>query len=190
MDFVPIPSQTVGPYFHLGLTEKHSAACIASSAANGERVWVTCRVFDGDGALVDDAMIEVWQADSEGKYNHPDDLREKQSDPGCNGFGRLGTAADGSCRFETIKPGSVPGRAGVPQVPHLNLAVFARGLLNHLYTRIYFAGDPGNEKDPVLGLVPQERRGTLMAQPDPARSGHWCFDIHLCGELETVFFDV
>ena len=190
MDSVPIPSQTVGPYFHLGLTEKHSAACIASSAANGERVWVTCRVFDGDGAPVDDAMIEVWQADSEGKYNHPDDLREKQSDPGCNGFGRLGTAADGSCQFETIKPGSVPGRAGVPQVPHLNLAVFARGLLNHLYTRIYFAGDPGNEKDPVLGLVPQERRGTLMAQPDPARSGHWCFDIHLCGELETVFFDV
>jgi protocatechuate 3,4-dioxygenase alpha subunit len=187
---VPIPSQTVGPYFHLGLTDKHTVECLVSPNAKGERVWITCRVLDGDGAPVDDAMLEVWQADFGGKYNHPDDLQNKQADPGCRGFGRLGTAADGNCQFETIRPGSVPGIGGTPQAPHLNLAVFARGLLRHLYTRIYFAGDPANEKDPVLALVPQERRATLIAQPDPSRARHWHFDIHLCGGQETIFFDV
>jgi protocatechuate 3,4-dioxygenase alpha subunit len=187
---VPIPSQTVGPYFHLGLTDKHAVGCLADANAKGERAWITCRVLDGDGVPVDDAMIEVWQANSEGKYHHPDDHQEKPADPGCRGFGRVGTAADGSCQLETIRPGSVPGIGGNPQAPHLNIALFARGLLRHLYTRIYFAGDPANEKDPVLALVPRERRATLMAQPDPTRAGHWRFDINLQGEQETVFFDV
>ena len=187
---VPIPSQTVGPYFHLGLTDGRAVGCIAQPDAKGERVWLTCRVLDGDGLPVDDAMLEVWQADFQGKYNHPDDMQDKQADPACRGFGRVGTGSDGSCQFETIKPGGVRGIGGIPQAPHLNVAVFARGLLRHLYTRIYFAGDPANEKDPVLAFVPKERRATLTAQPDSARAGHWRFDIHLCGEQETVFLDI
>jgi protocatechuate 3,4-dioxygenase alpha subunit len=190
MELVPIPSQTVGPYFHLGLTEKHARGCIADGNVKGERVRITCRVLDGDGVPVDDAMIEVWQADPQGKHNHPDDRQEKALAPGWRGFGRMSTAADGSCQFETVRPGQVPGPAGKPQAPHLNLAVFARGLLRHLCTRIYFAGDPANETDAILALVPAERRATLMAQPDAAHPEQWRFDIHLCGEQETVFFDI
>jgi protocatechuate 3,4-dioxygenase alpha subunit len=92
--------------------------------------------------------------------------------------------------FETIKPGQVAGLDGKPQAPHINISIFARGLLKHLPTRIYFEGDPANVTDAVLALVPEERRGTLMAQPDPATPGTWRFDIHLCGDHETVFFDV
>jgi protocatechuate 3,4-dioxygenase alpha subunit len=111
-------------------------------------------------------------------------------DPEFLGFGRMPTAPDGSCEFETIKPGRVPGAGNVLQAPHLNLAVFARGMLKQLYTRVYFTGEPANQADPVLALVPKERRSTLLAQPDPARPGGWRFDIHLQGEQETVFFDV
>jgi protocatechuate 3,4-dioxygenase alpha subunit len=135
-------------------------------------------------------MVEIWQADAQGKYNHPDDHQETLPDPACRGFGRLGTDESGSCRFETIKPGRVPGTGGKDQAPHLNLAVFARGMLKQLYTRVYFAGDASNGDDPVLALVPQDRRASLMAQPDPSRPGVWTFEIRLQGERETVFFDV
>jgi protocatechuate 3,4-dioxygenase alpha subunit len=190
MDLIPTPSQTAGPYFHLGMTDTRPVNCIAAPQAKGERVWLTCRVIDGDGAPVNDAMIEVWQADAEGKYSHPDDVREKAADPAWFGFGRMATAEDGSCEFETIKPGRVPGSGSTLQAPHLNLAIFARGLLKQLYTRVYFAGDPANSEDPVIALAPPSRRGTLIARADPARPGHWLFDIHLQGEHETVFFDV
>src|SRR5271167_901979 len=186
MDLKPTPSQTVGPYLHLGLTDARSISRIASDGAKGERVWLTIRVLDGDGAPVPDAMIELWQADAEGKYNHPDDAQHETADPACTGFGRMGTAEDGSCEFETIKPGPVPGPGNVLQASHLSLALFARGMLKQLYTRVYFAGDPANREDPVLALIPEERRETLMAHPDPARNGVWRFDIHLQGELETV----
>src|SRR5271168_4658703 len=112
MDLVPTPSQTVGPYFHLGTLEARAVPCIAGPKARGERVWLACFVFDGDGAPVSDAMVEIWQADADGKYNHPDDPQQKICDPECFGFGRMGTADDGSCRFETIKPGRVPGAEG------------------------------------------------------------------------------
>lgn len=185
------PSQTVGPFFHLGLTtEKGCVRCIAGPVAKGERILLMCRVLDGDGAPVPDAMIEIWQADAQGKYNHPDDTQEKTADPACGGFGRMGTSEEGSCEFETIKPGRVPGPGNVLQAPHLNLAVFARGILRQVYTRLYFAGDPANQEDSVLALVPKDRRETLMAVPDPARPGGWRFDIHLQGKGETVFFDV
>jgi protocatechuate 3,4-dioxygenase alpha subunit len=185
------PSQTVGPFFHLGLTtEKGCVRCIAGPVAKGERILLMCRVLDGDGAPVPDAMIEIWQADAQGKYNHPDDTQEKTADPACGGFGRMGTSEEGSCEFETIKPGRVPGPGNVLQAPHLNLAVFARGILRQVYTRLYFAGDPANQEDSVLALVPKDRRDTLMAVPDPARPGGWRFDIHLQGQGETVFFDV
>jgi protocatechuate 3,4-dioxygenase alpha subunit len=147
-------------------------------------------VLDGDGVVVSDAMVELWHADSDGVYNHPDDPRYKIADAGCRGFGRMGTSEDGTCEFETVKPGCVPGAEGAYQAPHVNVAVFARGVLRQLYTRIYFAGNPANEQDPVLALVPAERRESLMAHPDAARNGAWRFDIRLQGENETVFFDL
>jgi protocatechuate 3,4-dioxygenase, alpha subunit len=190
MDLVPIPSQTAGPFFHLGLTVTRSVLQIAGARAEGERVWLTCRVIDGEGNPVNDAMIEIWQADSGGKYNHPDDTQEKSADPAWFGFGRAGTGEDGGCKFETIKPGRVPGPGNVLQAPHLTLAIFARGMLKQLHTRIYFAGDAANSDDPILALVPPARRETLLARPDETGPGRWKFDIHLQGDQETVFFDV
>ena len=185
------PSQTVGPFFSFGLTtENCSVRNIAGTQAKGERIVLACRVLDGDGVGLPDAMVEIWQADAQGIYNHPDDPQQKQVDPACSGFGRMGTTEDGSCEFETVKPGQVPGPGGVAQAPHLNLMVFARGMLKQLYTRLYFAGDPANDQDPTLTLVPKERRESLMAHPDPARKGIWQFDVRLQGENETVFFDV
>ena len=190
MDFVPTPSQTVGPYFRIGLTWKHPRPRIAGPQAKGERVHLTCRVLDGDGAPINDSMLEIWQADADGKYNHPDDPQQKAADPECHGFGRMGTNEEGKCEFETVKPGRVPGAGNALQAPHLNLAVYARGMLKQFFTRIYFAGDPANPEDPVLISVPEERRQTLLAQPDPAHPGGWRFDVHMQGEQETVFFDV
>jgi len=190
MTMIPSSSQTIGPFFHFGLTDKHSIGTIAEAQAQGERVRLRCRVLDGDGIPVDDCMLEIWQANSEGKYNHPDDRQPKAVEPGFYGFGRMATGDDGTCEFQTIKPGRVPGPGGSLQAPHLNLAVFARGMLKQLYTRIYFLGDPANQEDPIVAMVPEERRIALMAQADGAKPGSWSFDIHLQGEQETVFFDV
>ena len=190
MDLVPIPSQTVGPFFHLGCTGTRAVRCPAGPNAKGERVRLICRVLDGDGRPVNDAMIEIWQANAEGRYHHPNDLQDKPIDPDFPGFGRLATDENGTCVFETIKPGRVPGNNGKLQAPHLNVSVFARGILTRLPTRIYFAAEAANAEDPILGFVPEERRNTLMAQPDPHNSGDWHFDVHLCGKDETVFFDV
>jgi protocatechuate 3,4-dioxygenase alpha subunit len=187
MDLTPTPSQTAGPYLHLGLTDSRSISRIAGDAAKGERVWLNFRVLDGEGAPIPDAMIELWQADSEGNY--------ARQDSGANGevfsgFGRLATKEDGCCRFETIRPGCVPGPSEAVQSPHINVSILGRGILKRLSTRVYFAGEPTNAADPVLALVPENRRATLMAQPDPARTSHWIFDVRLRGEGETVFFDV
>jgi protocatechuate 3,4-dioxygenase, alpha subunit len=190
MDRAPTPSQTTGPYLHIGLTDKHSVTRIAALAVPGERVRLKCRVFDVEGAPLNDAMIEIWQADATGKYNHPDDAQAQERESGFYGFGRAATNESGECEFETIRPGSVPGPENTMQAPHLNVAVYARGISLQLYTRIYFAGDGANERDPVLALVPAERRETLMAQPHPEHGGSWLFDIRLRGERETVFFDV
>ena len=188
-NLVPTPSQTVGPYFRIELTtDEHCVRCIAGPQAKGERVSITFRVLDGDGAPVNDAMLEIWQADSNGKYNHPDDSQPKMLDPGWIGFGRVATGEDGGCVLETIKPGRVPN--GTLQAPHLAVAVFARGMLKQLYTRVYFAGEAANNDDPVLQLIPPDRRETLMARLDPARPGYWLFDVILQGDHETVFFDV
>jgi protocatechuate 3,4-dioxygenase alpha subunit len=184
------PSQTAGPFFHLGLTDKNSVACVAGSGAKGQRIWLRFRVLDGDESPVGDSMIELWQADAEGRYNHPAGPERDAIDPECCGFGRTATGEDGSCEFETIRPGRVPGLGNIPQAPHLNVAVFARGLLKQLHTRVYFAGDPANHEDPVLALVPPDRRQTLLAQPDSRRAGAWRFDVRLQGDGETVFFDV
>ena len=191
MEMIPTPSQTVGPFFHFSLTsEKHTVPRIAGPEARGERLWLAYRVFDGAGEPLNDAMIEVWQADADGRYHTVGDNGEKTAGSAFCGFGRMATNEDGSCEFETIRPGRVPGPGGVLQAPHLEVAVFARGLLKQLFTRIYFAGDPANLADPVLMLVPEDRRETLMAHPDPVRPAHWLFDVRLQGEQETVFFDV
>lgn len=191
MDLVPTPSQTVGPFFHFCLTTpKKCVRRIAGTKAKGERVWLTCRVLDGDALPLDDSMIEIWQADAAGRYNSADDSRSKSADPECSGFGRMETNEDGTCEFETIRPGRVPGPGNTLQAPHLNVAVFARGMLKQLYTRIYFAGDPANSEDPILALVPPARRETLLAQPDSTQPSRWHFVIRLQGDQETVFFEV
>jgi protocatechuate 3,4-dioxygenase alpha subunit len=187
MDFTPTPSQTVGPYLHLGLTDARSISRIAGDGAKGERVWLTFRVMDGEGAPVPDAMIELWQADSEGNYAPQDSCEDGAA---FSGFGRLATDQDGSCTFETIKPGCVPGPEETAQAPHINVSILGRGILKRLSTRVYFAGEPANAVDPILALIPEDRRATLLARPDPARVGNWIFDVHLRGESETVFFDV
>jgi protocatechuate 3,4-dioxygenase alpha subunit len=150
---------------------------------------LTCRVLDGDDLPVNDAMIEIWQADSEGKFNHPADSRLERADPACRGFGRLATNEVGVCTFDTVRPGRIPGHSSTLQAPHFNLSIFARGILKRLATRVYFAGHPANAEDPILALVPDLRRHTLMARSvnDP---NDFHFDVRLCGEDETVFFDV
>lgn len=175
----PTPWQTVGPFFHFALTDRCSASVI-SEGTEGERITLVCHVLDGDNAAVSNAMLEFWQADAHGRYNRGM----------FTGFARLCTDPAGSCSLETIIPGCVPGLKGSLQAPHINVSVFASGLLNRLVTRIYFAGNPANDRDEVLAMVPDDRRGTLMAYPDPANHSTWKFDIRLCSDCETVFFDV
>jgi len=187
MDLIPTPSQTAGPYLHLGLTDAGSISRIFGDGAKGEKVWLTFRVLDGEGVPVPDAMIEVWQADPEGNYANQ---AGSTDGAGFRGFGRLATAEDGSCTFETIRPGCVRGPGKTVQAPHINVSILGRGILKRLSTRVYFAGERANAADPVLTLVPENRRTTLLAKADPARKSYWIFDVHLRGESEKVFFDV
>ena len=148
-------------------------------------------VYDGDREPVPDAVLEIWQANHHGRYAHPADTRDLPLDNDFTGFGRVGTEADGTYRFETIKPGAVPFDETRQQAPHINIVVYARGLLNHLFTRLYFAGEPANDGDPVLSRVPAERRETLIARPEE-RDGVLVYrlDIVLQGAGETVFFNI
>ena len=190
------PSQTVGPYFAYGLTPAQygypaltsiADGDLRSSEVEGEAIRIEGRVLDGQGAAVSDAMIEIWQADPQGRYAHPADPRGNVA---FRGFGRCGTGTDPESRFvfETVKPGAEDDK----QAPHVNVIVFMRGLLTHLYTRIYFAEEEkANAADPVLAAVPAARRGTLIA-PRSQEGGKtvYRFDIHMQGDKETVFFDV
>ena len=189
------PSQTIGPFFSSALLGPGRDAP-SSPGATGTPIRVECRVLDGAGAPVSDAMIEIWQADANGRYHHPADGREDAA-PGTafHGFGRIGTDAAGSLRFASVKPGAVPGRGNVMQAPHLNLLVFARGLLNHLHTRVYFSDEAeANALDPVLSIVDPARRDTLVAVLDGVPGTRvpfvYRFDIRLQGTGETVFFDL
>lgn len=185
-------SQTVGPFFH-GLLSP-GLNDLVGPATRGERITIGGRLLDGDGAaLANDGMVEIWQANAEGRYDHPEDVQELPRDPHFRGFGRCGTDADGAFEFQTIKPGPVAGPQGQLQAPHINLVVFARGLLSHLYTRLYFPGEPLNETDPWLSAVEPARRPTLIAAAEPGggqRPRRYRFDVVLQGENETVFFDV
>ncbi len=185
------PSQTVGPFYAIGLTRK-PMNILVTDATQGERIRIEGQVFDGDGQLVPDAMVEIWQANAYGRYNHPDDKQEKPLDPSFLGWGRSGTDKAGAFSFETIKPGMVPGRGDSVQAPHVNVCVFARGMLVHAYTRIYFGGEPANETDPILCSIKNKRRRQTLIAAREEKNGKpvYRFDIRLQGEDETVFFDM
>lgn len=180
------PSQTVGPFFSCGLA-RLDAADLAPPGVSGERVTIEGRVLDGDAQPVPDALLELWQANAYGRYAHPEDTQDRPLDPAFRGFGRVATDGDGRFRFATIKPGAVPGPAGGAQAPHIVVSVFARGLQRRLVTRLYFPGDP-HAADHVLGLVPPERRPTIVARRGQ-EPGSLAWDVILQGPGETVFFD-
>jgi protocatechuate 3,4-dioxygenase alpha subunit len=200
------PSQTVGPFFAYGLTPEQygynltsvASPQVADESTEGTRIRIQGQVFDGEGAPVNDAMIEIWQADHEGRYAHPGDHQRPNS--GFNGFGRTGTGTDTDLQFwfDTIKPGMI----NPEQAPHISVIVFMRGLPSHVYTRLYFSDEAArNAIDPVLQLVPKDRRSTLIARRlegagadgtgvDGSGPATYKFDIHMQGDQETVFFDV
>lgn len=196
-------SQTIGPFFHYALTPEPygrpgiAGGVLTSAETPGERVRIEGQVLDGEGLPMSDAMVEIWQANAAGRYNHPADDRpdhgreEAALDPGFRGFGRLGTDADGAFSFETVKPGPVPGLGNTLQAPHINLILCARGMLDHVFTRIYFSDEAeANGNDPVLSAVEAGRRATLVAERrESAGEIVYRFDIRLQGAAETVFFD-
>lgn len=186
------PSQTVGPFFAYSLTaEQYSYdynsiinGSLLSDDAEGERIYISGNIYDGNGNSVSDAMIELWQADINGNYRV---LPINKKNDGFTGFGRLGTGTEEAHRFvfKTVKPGSVDG-----QTPHINVILFMRGSLHALYTRIYFS-DEANDSDPLLNAVDATRRPTLIAERKEINGSIvYQFDIHMQGENETVFFDV
>jgi protocatechuate 3,4-dioxygenase alpha subunit len=181
------PSQTIGPFYWGTLVNAYRAE-LAPPGVAGERIELALALHDVDGAVVPDGLFEIWQANSHGRYNHPDDRRNLPLDAGFDGFGRASTDALGVAHFGSVRPGRVPWPAGGLQAPHINLSIFARGLLNRLATRLYFDGDPALAEDPVLNMIEPGRRGTLIAQRDG--EGIWQLPIRLGGPKETVFFDV
>jgi protocatechuate 3,4-dioxygenase, alpha subunit len=182
------PFNTVGPFFKLLVRDRPEGTdCLVSDATRGERITITGQLIAGGGAPVDDGLVEIWQADAHGLYHHPEDPSGRDADPGFSGFGRAATAAGGAFSFRTIKPGVVPGPNGEKQAPHILVSIMARGVMSRCWTRMYFEGEPLNETDPVLQLVPAERQDTLIARRHA--DGEYEFNIVLQGENETVFFD-
>ena len=189
----PASSQTVGPFFHLGMVYLERDNFVAEGVA-GERITIRGKVLDGDREPVPDAVLEIWQADSAGRY--PGEFSPPNSaSPRFLGFGRIETDDHGEFKFTTIKPGRVPAPEGSLQAPHIVVTLFSRGLLKPLRTRVYFPDEPGNVDDAVLRLVPPDRRSTLMAtragkrgaQNAPENLFDW--NIVMQGDGETVFFD-
>lgn len=181
-------SQTVGPFFQIGLNWLYCDK-IADANDSVPPVEIAGRVIDAGGNGVPDALIEVWQADSSGNYACPGQEKRNDAPRGCFGFGRIPTAEDGSFRFTTVKPGRVPGPNGKLQAPHILVSFFCRGLLRRLVTRIYFPDDPANSEDFALNLVDPARRGTLIAKKG-SRDGLLEWNLMLQGPDETAFFDV
>jgi protocatechuate 3,4-dioxygenase alpha subunit len=178
-------SQTVGPYLRIGLIYGEAQNNLVQEKTIGERIRITGTVFDGEGQPVPDAMIEIWQPDANGIFNHEADPQQAQADPHFHGFGRAENRSGGVYEFHTIKPGGRDGDA-----PFINVYVFARGILRHALTRIYFADEPANANDPVLAEIDAGRRPTLIATPENGGDPTvYRFDIHLQGERETVFFE-
>lgn len=185
------PSQTVGPYFAMRIAGEGENVLPVPEGA--ERIVITGKILDADGDHVEDALVETWQANPEGRYNHPDDQRDLGLSEGFTGFARAKSDFEtGEYRVETVKPGPVPDPEGEPQAPHISMIIQARGMLNPVFTRIYFSDEPeANAHDLVMRRVPAERRDTLVAErvegSDPTE---YRFDVKLQGDNETVFFDV
>jgi protocatechuate 3,4-dioxygenase alpha subunit len=197
------PSQTVGPFFAYGLTPKGRAHWdpngtyswketvndnLITPDATGQKIRVEGQFVDGDGKPINDAMLEIWQADAQGCYANRDNRALPNTQ--FKGFGRSATDKNGVFGFETIKPGSVPGPNGKPQAPHIVFCIFSRGMLRQVYTRMYFADEATNASDPILALVPADRRNILIAQKQmQGDTAVYRFDIRVQGENETVFFE-
>ncbi len=179
------PWQTVGPYFALALPSPGQGQPLSSDHP-GIRIRIEGAVLDGDGQAVPDALIETWQADAGGRF--PVGAAMSSLPPSFIGFARVPTDDAGRFSIDTVMPGHVDGPSATRQAPHLVVSVLARGLLGRLVTRAYFEGHPGNPTDPILGLVPEARRSTLIATGTAPNRFH--FDIRLQGPNETVFFDV
>jgi protocatechuate 3,4-dioxygenase alpha subunit len=185
------PSQTVGPFLAIGLPWPDGPTVVPQDTPGA--ITITGRLLDGEGAPVPDGLIETWQADPGGRFAHPDDPRGAPGNgTAFRGFGRCPTGPDGSYRIVTLRPGALPTPEGGREAPHLDVSVFARGLLDRVVTRIYFPDEAqANSGDPVLSaLTDPARRATLIAAADPQDAGRFQFHIHLQGEHETVFFDV
>ena len=179
------PSATVGPYWSIGLTWDDGPHVVEPDAPGA--IWIRGRVFDGAGQPLAVGLVETWQADPDGRFDHPDDPRGPAGGD-FRGFGRAGTDAEGRYGILTLKPGPVPGPGGATQAPHIAVSVFARGLLNRVVTRMYFADEAdANASDPVLAAVPEEKRGTLIAE---RTDDGYRFDVRLQGQGETAFFDI
>ena len=189
LDEVPVasPSQTVGPFFHFALTCDPSLGQIAGLNTPGERVHLRLRVLDGQRHPVPDAMIELWQADAEGRFAGDGNAGERVEGHSFRGWGRQATNDKGECEFDTVRPGATTSADGARAAAHINVCLFSRGMLRHVFTRMYFADDPLLTSDPVLALVPASRRETLVAK---RQNAEWQFEIRLQGERETVFFDL
>jgi len=185
------PSQTVGPYLAIGLPWPDGPLVVPDGTPGA--IVITGVVRDGAGQPLPDALVETWQADPDGRFDHPDDPRGAvpPAAAGFRGFGRSATDAEGRYRIVTLRPGALPCPGGGTEAPHLDVSVFARGLLDRVVTRIYFADeDEANAADPVLAGVDPQRRGTLIATPAVGSGGEFRFDVVLQGEGETIFFDV
>jgi protocatechuate 3,4-dioxygenase alpha subunit len=185
--FKTTPSQTVGPYFSIGLPWELGAHAVADGTPGA--ITISGTIYDGDGEPVPDHLLETWQADPDGRFADAHGYGGPSEIEGFRGFARYGVEdGDGSYELVTVKPGPVPGLDGTTQAPHIDVTLLARGMLNRVVTRIYFADEPElNAADPVLATVPPERRGTLLAEPV---EGGYRFDIRLQGDGETVFFAV
>lgn len=181
-------SQTVGPYFRIGLARLF-VDDLAGPGVSGQRVEIAGKLLDADGQGIPDGMIEIWQANSHGKYAHPEDTQDKPTEKGFRGYGRIATDENGNFHFKTIKPGGVPGPDGKLQAPHIVVSVFSRGLSRRLVTRIYFPDEPANAEDFALSLIDPSRRHTLIAQKSAQPEAHLEWNIRLQGPNETVFFD-
>lgn len=184
----PTPSQTVGPFLHIALAWEDGPLAVPEGTPGS--FWVTGTLRDGNGAPVTDGLVETWQADPDGRFDHPDDPRGAvtPSVPGFRGFARSCTDGEGRFRLFTVKPGALPSPDGGTEAPHINVSVLGRGLLDRVVTRIYFPDeDAANEADPVLASVPADRRGTLVARRD---GEDLVFDVCLQGDGETVFFEL
>jgi protocatechuate 3,4-dioxygenase, alpha subunit len=189
------PSATVGPYFLFGLVPSTYGGTdiitnnLVTPDCSGEKIRIEGHVFDGDGVAVPDALVEIWQADAAGRYAHPADTRALPN-VRFKGFGRAPTDSAGRYCLDTIKPGAVPGPNGKMQAPHIAVNLFARGILKQMVTRIYFSDEAANGSDPILALVPEDRRATLIARrEDGGSQAVYRFDFQMQGEDETVFFE-